>query len=486
MSFAFRSSTTKLLRRSNLRRHASTITPIESGFTNKFKTAAYTAALAAGATVFVVYYADSRSAIHRYVVPPLSRTLLDAETAHKVALGVLSRGLGPKDPLEDDELLKVEIWDKILTNPVGLAAGFDKDGEAVNGLLDLGFGWVEIGSVTPRPQPGNDRPRVFHLLEDSAVINRYGFPSKGAISVLTRLQARYQTYHNSSESANASLRDGKLLSINLGKNKTSPPDSIADFLLGIRTFGPLADVLVINVSSPNTPGLRNLQSRGMLIELLSVVKRERDSLNLDRPLPKLLVKIAPDLSTQELTDVAEAVRETQLDGVIVSNTTIQRPGDLKSRNKTETGGLSGPPLKPLTLKALKTLRPLLPSSVPIIGCGGITSGADALEYAKAGASIVQVYTSFAYGGAGTPRRIKDEVTTLLRQSKQTWMDVVKEGQKLSLQPEPIVPQREKTIEEIKHSVQEGASKLAEMKDQLLDILKAEPTESTKDVQSTQA
>jgi dihydroorotate dehydrogenase len=204
------------------------------------------------------------------------------------------------------------------------------------GLLDLGFGWVEIGSVTPHPQPGNDRPRVFHLTEDSAVINRYGFPSKGAISVLTRLQSRYQTNNSSSEPANASLRDGKLLSINLGKNKTSAPDSIADFLLGIRTFGPLADVLVINVSSPNTPGLRNLQSRGMLIELLSVVKRERDSLNLDRPLPKLLVKIAPDLSKQELEDVAEAVRETNLDGVIVSNTTIQRPSDLKSSKDYKT------------------------------------------------------------------------------------------------------------------------------------------------------
>ena len=197
------------------------------------------------------------------------------------------------------------------------------------GLFNLGFGWVEIGSVTPRPQPGNARPRVFHLSEDDAVINRYGFPSKGATSVLTRLQARYIACAVPSPS-NASLRPSKILSVNLGKNKSSPPDSITDFLAGVRTFGPLADVLVVNVSSPNTPGLRNLQSRGMLIELLSAVKRERDALDIERTLPKLLVKIAPDLSKDELKDVAEAVRETGVDGVIVSNTTIQRPPTLKS------------------------------------------------------------------------------------------------------------------------------------------------------------
>jgi dihydroorotate dehydrogenase len=171
---------------------------------------------------------------------------------------------------------------------------------------------------------------VFHLSEDDAVINRYGFPSKGATSVLTRLQARYVTVALPSSPSNASLRPSKILSVNLGKNKSSPPDSIADFLAGVRTFGALADVLVINVSSPNTPGLRNLQSRGMLIELLSAVKRERDALHIERPLPKLLVKIAPDLSKDELKDVAEAVQETGVDGVIVSNTTIRRPPTLKS------------------------------------------------------------------------------------------------------------------------------------------------------------
>ena len=210
-------------------------------------------------------------------------------------------------------------------------------------LYDLGFGWVEIGSVTPQPQAGNAKPRVFHLSEDQAVINRYGFSSKGAASVVARLQARFPYPFSSlvatsliptkeSEDRSASLRQGKLLSVNLGKNKASPPDSINDFLLGVRTFAPVSDVLVVNVSSPNTPGLRNLQSRGMLIELLGALVKERAAIaqgKRQKP-PKLLLKIAPDLSEMELKDVAEAVLETGIDGVIISNTTIQRPVGLKS------------------------------------------------------------------------------------------------------------------------------------------------------------
>ncbi|KAG8830025.1 hypothetical protein FRC17_005567 [Serendipita sp. 399] len=417
-----------------------------------------------------IYYADSRAAIHRYIVPPLSRLLLDAEGGHKFALGVLKGGLGPRDQGLDDEILQVELWDKKLANPVGLAAGFDKDGEAVNSLFDLGFSWVEVGSVTPRPQEGNPRPRVFHLTQDKAVINRYGFPSKGATSVLTRLQARYAS-SGTTHSQNASLREGQILSINLGKNKSSPPDSLGDFLVGVRTFGPLADVLVVNVSSPNTPGLRNLQSRGMLIELLDAVKKERDALQIDRELPKVLVKIAPDLSAEELQDVAEAVRETNFDGVIVSNTTIQRPTNLKSFNRKETGGLSGPPLRTLTLKALKTIRPLLPASIPIIGCGGISTGDDALEFARAGATTVQIYTSLAYDGAGAPRRIKDEITQRLKETNLTWMDVVKEGQKGAWKKprEETVPID--TASGLTESIQEGANRLAAMGERLIEVLK---------------
>lgn len=207
-------------------------------------------------------------------------------------------------------------------------------------LCDLGFGWVEIGSVTPEPQAGNAKPRVFHLVEDQAVINRYGFPSKGAASVVARLQARFLgsslTSTQKSEDFPASLRQGTLLSVNLGKNKSSPPDSINDFLFGVRTFAPVSDVLVVNVSSPNTPGLRKMQSRGMLIELLGALVKERAAIAQSqlpcwrqKP-PKLLLKIAPDLSEAELEDVAEAVLVTGVDGVIISNTTIQRPVGLKS------------------------------------------------------------------------------------------------------------------------------------------------------------
>ena len=368
-------------------------------------------------------------------------------------------------------------------------------------LYDLGFGWVEIGSVTPQPQAGNAKPRVFHLSEDQAVINRYGFPSKGAASVVARLHARFPypfsslvatdlTPTKESEDKPASLRQGRLLSVNLGKNKSSPPDSINDFLFGVRTFAPVSDVLVVNVSSPNTPGLRNLQSRGMLIELLGALVKERAARTQSglpgkgqKP-PRLLLKIAPDLSEAELKDVAEAVLETGIDGVIVSNTTVQRPVGLKSsscltymtlfptdfvtENQTEIGGLSGPPLKPLTLRALRTLRSHLPASIPLIGCGGISTGQDAIEYARAGASIVQLYTSFAHNGVGTPRRIKDEITQILEAQGKTWMEVVKEGQLAAL-PENQ-PKKTEALKEAS-KLADRAGKVLATGEELIGILK---------------
>jgi dihydroorotate dehydrogenase len=351
---------------------------------------------------------------------------------------------------------------------------------------------------------GNAKPRVFHLSEDQAVINRYGFPSKGASSVVARLHARFPypfsslvavglTPAKESEGELASLKQGRLLSVNLGKNKSSPPDSINDYLFGVRTFAPVSDVLVVNVSSPNTPGLRNLQSRGLLIELLGAVVKERAAitksglLGKGRDPPKLLLKIAPDLSESELKDVAEAVLETGIDGVIVSNTTTQRPAGLKSSscftraayeltdlftgNWTETGGLSGPPLKPLTLKALRTLRGLLPASVPLIGCGGISTGQDAVEYARAGATTVQLYTSFSHSGVGTPRRIKDEITRILEAQGKTWMDVVKEGQLVARKenkPEKKEAPRETT------QLADRAGKVLAAGEELIGILKDTP------------
>ncbi|KAI1788154.1 Dihydroorotate dehydrogenase-domain-containing protein [Ganoderma leucocontextum] len=300
-----------------------------------------------------------------------------------------------------------------LTNLVGLAAGFHKHAEAIDGLFDLGFSRVEVGSVTPKPQPGNPKPRVFHLPDDSALINHYGFPSEGHTA------------------EHASLRPNALLAVNLGKNKASPPESIDDFVAGVHVFGPYADALVVNVSSPNTPGLRGMQSRTVLQELLAGVIAARDevtALSTHSRRPKLLLKIAPDLSESEVADVAAGVLANEgIDGVIVSNTTIQRPASLSDQNKSETGGLSGPPLKELSLTTLRTLRGLLPASVPLIGCGGISSGADALEFARSGAAAVQLYTAFGYHGPGTARAIKDELAELLRQGGKTWREVVREA-----------------------------------------------------------
>lgn len=384
-------------------------------------------ALTAG--VSAVYYLDSRAAVHRYLITPIIRHALDPETGHKLAVSVLESGFAPRDMFPDDDRLKTELWGQSLSNPIGLAAGFDKDGRAIDGLFNLGFGWVEIGSVTPKPQPGNPRPRVFHLPDDDALINRYGFPSQGQVSVLSRLRARLPTFLSAAEESSASLRNGRVLAINLGKNKESPQESPDDFIAGVRAFAPHADVLVINVSSPNTPGLRGLQQRELLLQLLRGVVQARDeAATSPTRRPKLVLKIAPDLDSHGLEDIADAVSTVKgIDGVIVTNTTIQRPAHLRSANRAEQGGLSGAPLQPLALEAVRGLRKRLPTEVPIIGCGGISSGADALAFASAGASFVQLYTAFGYDGVGICRRVKDELTEELARRGTTWHDVVKQA-----------------------------------------------------------
>ncbi|KAG6374690.1 Dihydroorotate dehydrogenase-domain-containing protein [Boletus reticuloceps] len=409
-----------------------------------YRTAGYTVLFALSAGLFTAYYLDARSAIHRYVFTPVLRYAFDAETGHKLAVKVLRSGLAPRDPVKDDESLRSQVFGQEIINPVGLAAGFDKDGEAIDGLFNLGFSWVEIGSVTPKPQPGNPKPRVFHLVADSALINRYGFPSQGATAVIPRLRGRIPAFRDADAHTTAALRRGSVLAINLGKNKSSPVESSEDFVTGVKTFGPYADVLVVNVSSPNTPGLRGLQNRELLEGLLADVTKARDELEpspITSRRPRLVLKIAPDLQESQIIEVADVIRNSTIDGVIVSNTTITRPSSLIDPNRSEMGGLSGKPLKPYSLQALKTLRTHLPSSIPLIGCGGISSGADALEYARAGASLVQVYTSFGYDGVGTCRRIKDELISILRAEGKTWRGVVDEAvQTLSRkEPEPQQP-----------------------------------------------
>ncbi|XP_026975194.1 dihydroorotate dehydrogenase (quinone), mitochondrial isoform X4 [Sagmatias obliquidens] len=254
------------------------------------------------------FYAD-------HLMPAL-QGLLNPEAAHRLAVHVTSLGLLPRATFQDSDMLEVRVLGHKFRNPVGIAAGFDKHGEAVDGLYKMGFGFVEIGSVTPKPQEGNPRPRVFRLPEDQAVINRYGFNSHGLSVVEHRLRARQQTQARLTE-------DGLPLGINLGKNKTSM-DAASDYAEGVRVLGPLADYLVVNVSSPNTAGLRSLQGKAELRRLLTKVLQERDALKVVHK-PAMLVKIAPDLTAQDKEDIASVVRELGIDGLIVTNTTAEFP-----------------------------------------------------------------------------------------------------------------------------------------------------------------
>ncbi|KAF9565641.1 Dihydroorotate dehydrogenase (quinone), mitochondrial [Mortierella alpina] len=402
-----------------------------------------------GGLVGLSYGFDSRASIHKYVTVPLMHWTMDPETAHKVGIKVLKAGLSPWDTQEDDAALEVKLWNKTFSNPVGMAAGFDKHAEAIDGLFDLGFGYVEIGSVTPEPQSGNPQPRMFRLPEDKCVINRYGFNSEGHKVVESRLRQRikrflYKHARDDQEqtveklkngdasteslvdhlSTNRSLRDDRLLAVNLGKNKASTPESVDDYVIGVERLGPYADVLVVNVSSPNTPGLRSLQRKGMLEDLLRQVITARDRLQSSYK-PPLLVKIAPDLSDEELEDVSEAALATKVDGIIISNTTISRPSTLINKeNAQQVGGLSGPVVKPLALRALRQVYKHTEGKIPLVGCGGITTGEDALEFAKAGASMVQLYSSMAYEGPGIARAVKDGIVKGLNGRK--WMDIIGE------------------------------------------------------------
>ena len=382
------------------------------------------------------YLSDSRAAVYRYVAMPAIRAFLpDPEDGHALALSVMERGLVPKDRTEiSSSKLHVSLCGRPLDSPVGVAAGLDKDGKAIDALFNLGFSYVEIGTITPEFQSGNPKPRYFRIPALKAVINRLGFPSDGIEPVERRLRTRirqhfYKTKEGRDVLAHAngdistlldeqniprSLHSGKLLGINLGKMKSSAPDSIEDYITGIRKLGPYADVLVINISSPNTPGLRDLQSSEHLPNLLSKAKEQRDELPHK---PVLCVKIAPDLDTHAINIIADAVTQSGSDAVMVTNTTIQRPQEaLAFPEHSQMGGLSGTPLKQLSLNTLEELRKALflrGSEAEIIGCGGISSGLDALEFRKHGAQIIQSYTGFGYDGVGYAARLKEELIEIL-------------------------------------------------------------------------
>ena len=330
---------------------------------------------------------------------PLLRAL-SPEQAHDLTLWALRRGLAPRQLQADDPILASRLWGLDFANPLGLSAGFDKNAVAVGPLLRLGFGFVEVGSITPRPQEGNPRPRVFRLRADRAVINRLGFNNAG----LDAAEAQLRHWR-------ARALPGRL-GVNLGKNKESE-DAAEDYALGARRLAPLADYLVINVSSPNTPGLRALQGRQALAELIEAVRQARDDAVPDAA-PPLLVKIAPDQTDADKEDIAQVALDCRLDGLIVGNTTVTRPEGLTSPQCEEPGGLSGPPLFALSTAVLKDMHRLTGGRVPLIGLGGVASGADAYAKIRAGASLVQLYTALIYQGPGLIGRIKRELADLLR------------------------------------------------------------------------
>lgn len=337
--------------------------------------------------------------------------LLPPEPAHELAMATLRRGIGLPATPRPDPKLAVRLWERDFPSPLGLAAGFDKDGVAIDSLLKLGFGFVEIGSITPRPQPGNPRPRLFRLSADKAVINRMGFNNDGVAAVAARV---------ASWRSRIGAEPG-ILGVNLGKNKDST-DAAADYAVGAARFARLADYLVINVSSPNTPGLRALQSREQLAEILERTRTARDGAA-DSPLglgaaetvapPPLLVKVAPDLTEGDIEDIAALARDGAMDGLIVSNTTLARPEGLRGGRKGEAGGLSGRPLFAPSTRLLARFHQAVAGKVPLIGVGGVFSADEAWAKIKAGASLVQVYTGLIYRGPDLVQEILAQLPDLM-------------------------------------------------------------------------
>ena len=326
---------------------------------------------------------------------PLARPLiglLDPETAHGLTLQALRMGLGPRPRAADPASLAVDVLGLHFENPLGIAAGFDKNGEVPDAMLAMGMGFAEVGTVTPLPQAGNPRPRIFRLPAHRAVINRLGFNNQGHAALKRRLEARR-------------ARPG-IIGVNIGANKDSA-DRIADYEAGIRAFEGLASYFTVNISSPNTPGLRALQNRAELETLVARVLAARKG---NTP---VLLKIAPDLGPDELADIAEVALAQGLDGLIVSNTTIAR-GDLVSGvHAQETGGLSGAPLLAMSTAVLADIYRLTGGRLPLVGVGGISNGRDAYLKIRAGASLLQLYSALTYEGPGLIARIKRELAACL-------------------------------------------------------------------------
>ncbi|WP_309603471.1 quinone-dependent dihydroorotate dehydrogenase [Sphingomonas sp.] len=316
---------------------------------------------------------------------------LDAERAHRATIAALKL-LPRRRPPSFDGALTTSIAGLGFPSPVGLAAGFDKDSEVAAAMLGLGFGFVEVGTLTPCPQDGNPKPRLFRLVEDQAVINRLGFNNRGQTAAIERLAFRD--------------RSRGVVGVNIGANKDSA-DRIADYAAGVRAMGPLADYLAVNISSPNTPGLRDLQAGGELIELLAAVSEAR------LPGVPVFLKVAPDLAPGDHERIVRAAIDSGIDALIVANTTLSRP-PLVARHAAEAGGLSGAPLRSLALDQLRAFRAASGGQMPLIAAGGIASAEDAWARIRAGASLVQLYSALVYHGPGLARRIATGLTDILR------------------------------------------------------------------------
>jgi dihydroorotate dehydrogenase len=324
--------------------------------------------------------------------------LIDPETAHEAALLGLRAGLGPRARADRWPRLRTHLAGLDLPNPIGMAAGFDKNCEAPGALLAAGFGFVECGTVTPKPQPGNPRPRIFRLSEDRAVINRLGFNNKGLDAFADRLAAR-------------AGRPG-VVGANVGANKDSA-DRAADYVLGMGRVWKHASYITANISSPNTPGLRGLQERGALEDLLGRLHEARRPLTAVHGRRPLFLKVAPDLDDAAVRDISELALRYELDALIVSNTTLQRPAHLTSDGSQEAGGLSGQPLFQISTHALRPFAQALAGRMPLIGVGGVESGLSAFTKIKAGASAVQLYSAMIYEGPGLVARILYDLDALL-------------------------------------------------------------------------
>lgn len=361
--------------------------------------------------------------MYKFFRPILFR--LDPETAHQFTLQLMR--IGGIQPFHS--ILRVmyaapskpvQAFGLTFKNPVGLAAGYDKDAVAIKGLSALGFGHIEVGTVTPKPQPGNPRPRIFRLVEDDAVINRMGFPGKGAAFVVHSLRGRPRTPQFNNGLLQLALdvtsatprppaavhRSDTMLGINIGRNKNTPnEEAVLDYLELLQRFAPYADYLAINISSPNTVGLRQLQGRAALEGLLKQldIQRKMEEKLLEKRIP-LLVKLAPDLTEQELDDAVDVILSTDMDGIIATNTTLARDG-LRSKYQTETGGLSGSPLRARSEAVLRQIVMHVAGAIPIVSAGGIMNPIDAKRRMDLGATLIQLYTGLIYQGPGLVKKI---------------------------------------------------------------------------------